>query len=121
MIKSTYLIFRFYGILNNQYGDDIMVKHIIIWKLKEEIKDKDNVKAKIKTELENLEGKIAGLEEMKILTEGFDSSSGDIMMNSTFSDNTSLKAYQSHPLHVEVATRIVRPNVAQRLSFDFEI
>ena len=98
-----------------------MVKHIIVWKLKEDIADKNEVKNKIKTELEGLVGKIDGLKEMKILTDGFESSSGDLMMDSTFADNDALKAYQKNPLHQAVANGTVRPNVAERLSFDYKI
>lgn len=98
-----------------------MVKHIIVWKLKEDIADKNVIKSKIKAELEGLVGKIDGLKEMKILTDGFESSSGDLMMDSTFADNDALKAYQKNPLHQAVANGTVRPNVAERLSFDYEI
>ncbi len=98
-----------------------MVKHIIVWKLKEDIADKLAVKNKIKEDLEGLVGKIDGLTEMKILTEGFESSSGDLMMDSTFESNDALKGYQKHPLHVEIANGSVRPNVSERLSFDYEI
>ena len=35
-----------------------MVKHIILWKLKEDLADKDSVKAEIKKGLEGLQGKI---------------------------------------------------------------
>ncbi len=79
-----------------------MVKHIIVWKLKDEITDKNEVKSKIKRELEGLVEKIEGLTEMKILTEGFDSSSGDLMMDSTFESNDALKGYQKSPFHVRV-------------------
>ena len=58
---------------------------------------------------------------MNILIEKFDSSAGDIMMDSLFVDEKALKEYQKHPMHVEVANGVVRPNVENRLSFDFEI
>ena len=98
-----------------------MVKHMIIWKLKEEISDKKQVAENIKNALESLEGKIDGLIKMNILTQKLDSSSGDIMMDSTFQDEKALKEYQSHALHQEIANGLVRPNVQTRLSFDFEI
>ena len=60
-----------------------MVKHMIVWNLKDGI-DKDAVKAEIKKQLEDLVGKIDGLLEMKIITEGLPSSSGDLMMDSLF-------------------------------------
>ena len=98
-----------------------MVKHMIIWKLKEEIVDKNKVASDIKVALEGLEGKIDGLIKMNILTEKLESSSGDIMMDSTFRDEKALKEYQKNPMHVEIANGLVRPNVQLRLSFDFEI
>ncbi len=98
-----------------------MVKHIIIWKLNQEISDKNQVAENIKSALEGLEGKIDGLIKMNILTEKLDSSSGDIMMDSTFKDEKALKEYQKNPMHVEIANGLVRPNVQTRLSFDFEI
>ncbi len=97
-----------------------MVKHMIIWKLKEDI-DKETVSADIKASLEGLVGKIEGLTEMHILTEKLPSSSGDIMMDSTFESVEALQNYQKHPLHVEIANSKVRPNVDTRLSFDYEV
>ena len=46
-----------------------MVKHMIIWKMKEEVADKAATAAAIKAALEGLVGKIDGLLEMHILTE----------------------------------------------------
>ena len=97
-----------------------MVKHMIIWKLKDGIEDKKSVANKIKTALEGLNGKIEGLVEMKILTQKFDSSAGDIMMDSTFKDEDALIYYQNHPLHKEIANGLVRTSVQLRLSFDYQ-
>ena len=98
-----------------------MVKHMIIWKLKEGLADPCATKAAIKKELEGLVGMIDGLLEMKILIEGFPCSAGDLMMDSSFESEAALSAYQKHPAHVAIADGLVRPNVSQRLSFDFEI
>ena len=97
-----------------------MVKHMIIWHLKEDA-DKKAVSADIKASLEGLVGKIDGLTEMHILTEALPSSSGDIMMDSSFESNEALQNYQKHPLHVEIANSKVRPFVDTRLAFDYEI
>lgn len=97
-----------------------MVKHIIIWKLKEEI-DQESVKAEIKRELEGLVGKIEGLLEMKIMIEGYACSAGDLLMDSTFESKAALDAYQAHPAHQKIANGLVRPNAAARLSFDYEV
>lgn len=98
-----------------------MVKHMIIWKLKDEIADKKVRAQEIKIALEGLVGKIEGLLEMHILTEGFACSSGDLMMDSAFTDEAALAAYQAHPLHQEIANGLVRPSVAARLSYDYEV
>ena len=98
-----------------------MIKHMIIWKLKDEITDKKKVALNIKNALEGLEGKIDGLIKMSILTDKLESSSGDIMMDSLFIDQKALKEYQSNPLHLEIANGLVRPNVQTRLSFDFDV
>lgn len=95
-----------------------MVKHCIIWKLKEEENKRERA-AEMKSALEGLTGKIDGLVAMKIVTEGLPSSSGDVMMESLFTDDAALAAYQKNPLHTAIADRLVRPFVQQRLSFDF--
>ena len=97
-----------------------MVKHMIIWKLKDELADKETVSKNIKESLEGLVGKIDGLVSMKIITSAMPSSSGDIMMDSAFESKESLDFYQKHPLHQEIANGIVRPAVSLRLSYDYE-
>ncbi len=98
-----------------------MVKHMIIWKFRESVADKERTAAEIKQALEGLVGKIEGLEEMHILTAHLPVCSGDLMMDSTFADAAALATYQSHPAHKEVANGIVRPAMEQRLSFDYEV
>lgn len=98
-----------------------MVKHMIIWKIKDDCTEKETVKKQIKAELEGLEGKIDGLVEMHIITNALPSSSGDLMMDSLFESDEALRAYQKHPLHQHVANTFVRPNMCQRLSLDYEV
>ena len=97
-----------------------MVKHMIIWKFKDEIEQKAQKAQEIKTALEGLVGKIDGLIQMHILVDNLPASSGDVMMDSTFQDEQSLMHYQAHPLHQEIANGLVRPAMAQRLSFDYQ-
>ena len=98
-----------------------MVKHMIIWKFKDDIPNKAAHAAEIKAALEGLVGKIDGLLEMHILTEGYECSAGDLMMDSTFENKEALELYQSHPLHKEIANGLVRPSMQERLSFDYKI
>ena len=98
-----------------------MVKHMIIWKIKDECENKEAVKADVKKELESLTGRIEGLIEMHIITDKLPSSSGDLMMDSLFESEGALKAYQKHPRHQHVANTFVRPYMCQRLSMDYEV
>ena len=98
-----------------------MVKHMIIWKFKDELENKNECAAEIKAALEGLVGKIDGLCEMHILTQRYDCSAGDIMMDSSFHSKEALDFYQNHPLHKEIANGLVRPCMEQRLSFDYEV
>lgn len=100
-----------------------MVKHVILWQLKEEVQgeEKDAVKAGIKNGLEGLAGQIPGLLDIKVQTEGLASSNADVMLDSTFVDEAALKTYASHPAHVNVADTKVRPYTKTRVCMDFEV
>lgn len=100
-----------------------MVKHIILWTLKEELSagEKAAVKAEIKAGLEGLAGKIPGLLEIRVYTEGLPSSNADLMLDSSFTDEAALKGYAVHPEHVAVADGKVRPYTAVRSCLDFEV
>ena len=99
-----------------------MVKHVILWTLKEEYAGAagDEVKAGIKEGLEGLKGKIPGLLDIKVKTEPLASSNCDVMLDSSFTDEEALKGYAIHPAHVEVATTKVRPYTASRVCMDYE-
>ncbi|MBR5967902.1 MAG: Dabb family protein [Lachnospiraceae bacterium] len=99
-----------------------MVKHVILWTLKEECKDnKETVKAGIKSGLEGLKGQIPGLIDIRVITAPLASSNCDVMLDSTFEDEASLKGYSVHPAHVEVANTKVRPFTASRTCMDYEV
>ena len=100
-----------------------MVKHIILWQLMDElsVEEKQEVKKGIKEGLESLAGKIPGLVEIKVQTEGLASSNAEVMLDSTFEDEASLKGYAVHPEHVTVADGKVRPYTKTRLCLDFEV
>lgn len=99
-----------------------MVKHIIIWNFKEELTNDEKMvaAAKIKEGIEGLLGQIDGLTDIKVFTNPLASSSGDLILDSTFVDEEALKTYQVHPAHVAVAT-YVRSQVGSRACFDYEV
>ena len=100
-----------------------MVKHIILWQLKDELseEEKQTVKAGIKEGLEGLAGKVPGLTEVHVQTQGLASSNADVMLDTTLVDEESLKGYAVHPEHVKVADSKVRPYTKTRVCMDFEI
>ena len=99
-----------------------MVKHVILWQLKDELtaEEKVTIKKEMKESLEGLVGKIPGLLEMKIQTEGLVSSNAEVMLDSSFEDEAALKGYATHPEHVAVADGKVRPFTKARFCLDFE-
>lgn len=98
-----------------------MVKHVILWTLKEEYSDeqKKEIKKDIKAGLEGLKGKIPGLVDIQVNIDGLASSNADLMLDSTFEDEASLKGYAVHPEHVAVADGKVRPYTAVRSCIDY--
>lgn len=98
-----------------------MVKHVILWKLKDDLADKESVKAGIKAGLEGLKGVVPGLIDIAVITKGLASSNADVMLDSTFETEAALKGYAVHPAHVEVANSKVRPFTQTRMCLDFEV
>ena len=124
------LAFLLYNIKGNYPGsicirreNTDMVKHMIIWTLKEELsaEEKAAVKAGIKEGLEGLAGKIPGLVDIKVQINGLESSNADVMLDSTFESEEALKTYATHPEHVAVADGKVRPYTQTRSCLDFII
>ena len=98
-----------------------MVKHIILWKLKDEVADKTAVRRGIKEGLEGLKGQIPGLVDITVRIAGLASSNADAMLDTTFENEAALKGYAVHPAHVAVANVKVRPFTQTRLCLDYEV
>lgn len=100
-----------------------MIKHIVIWTLKDELNESERVTAckKAKEILEDLNGKIPDLLKLEV---GIDFSetnqSGDFTLYSEFPSREALNAYQDHPLHMAVKPYIgsIRKS---RVIVDYEI
>lgn len=99
-----------------------MVKHVILWQLKDELvgEEKENVKKGIKEGLESLIGVVPGLLEIHVNTEGLASSNADVMLDCTLESEEALKGYAVHPAHVEAANSKVRPYTKTRVCMDYE-
>ena len=99
-----------------------MVKHIILWQLKDEYSEeqKETIKSEIKEGLEGLQGKIDGLLHIQVRIHGLKSSNADLMLDSSFENEEALKNYAVHPAHVAVADAKVRPFTRTRTCLDYE-
>lgn len=100
-----------------------MVKHVILWTLKDELSEseKADVKKGIKEGLEGLKGVIPGLIDIVVNIDGLPSSNADLMLDSTFEDEEALKAYSINSAHVAVADGKVRPYTKTRTCLDYRI
>ncbi len=99
-----------------------MIKHIVLWTLKDKADgiDKQEAIAKMKIKLESLTGKIDGLLSLQVgLNKNTSNEAYDICLVTEHSSWEALQQYQDHPLHKEVAVYIgeVRKN---RAVADFE-
>ena len=99
-----------------------MVRHIILWQLKDELseEEKNKVKVEIKEGLEGLVGKVPGLLFVNVQIDKLESSNADLMLFSELESEKALKGYAVHPEHVKVADGVVRPNTKQRVCIDYE-
>ncbi|MDO4506366.1 MAG: Dabb family protein [Spirochaetales bacterium] len=99
-----------------------MIKHMIIWTLKEmSAEEKTKVKEGIKSGLEGLKGVVPQIKDIKVIIDNLPTSTGDLMLDSTFESAEDLAGYSKHPAHVAVANEKVRPYTANRACLDFEI
>ena len=109
-----------FNLLQDKERFKFMVKHIILWKLKESLSEEEKIaaRAEAKRRLENLNGKIDGMSSLKVVTDRLPSSNADMMLDSEFESVEALAGYQVNPLHVEAAT-FVRSVTEARLCLDF--
>ena len=99
-----------------------MVKHIVFWKLRDEVTGSAREEAlnRIKSGFEALHGRIPGLQRIEI---GFDFSktgdSGDIALYSEFESRAALDGYQTHPLHLALVP-LVRDVRTEKRVVDYD-
>lgn len=99
-----------------------MVRHVIIWTLRDDLTEQEKTNALIKSKrgLERLRGRIDGLERIKVYIDNLDSSNADMMLDATFTDEAALAAYQKNPDHLEVAG-FIRSVVTDRKCIDYVV
>lgn len=93
-----------------------MVKHIVLYTLKEGV-DKDEAVKLIASVLEPLVGKIPGLLHMEIRRAY---NGMDYALYSEFESRESLSAYAKHPLHLEAKTHFFHL-LGSRVAADYDL
>jgi hypothetical protein len=91
-----------------------MVKHIVVWLMRDDVSDEQ--KQEMKNRLEALGGKISELRKIEV---GIDTGSGTMSLYSEFASEDDLIAYQMHADHQSVVG-FVKPLVASRAVCDYE-
>lgn len=82
-----------------------MIKHIVMWKLKEHAEGADRAAnaAKMKSLLDGCRDVVPGIVEFEVaLAQPGLEATYDVVLYSVFADKASLDAYQDHPKHVAV-------------------
>ena len=93
-----------------------MVKHIVVYTLKEGV-DKDEAVKLIASKLEPLVGRIPGLRKMEICR---CFAGCDYALYSEFETKEDVPAYRAHPLHQEAKSHF-HHLLATRVSADYEV
>ena len=86
-----------------------MLKHIVMWKLKEVAECGDRIQnaRKMKHELEALKNKIPQIKHIEVGVNSIPSEgSYDVVLYSEFESEQDLATYQKHPEHLKVAAFI---------------
>lgn len=82
-----------------------MIKHIVMWKLKEHADGADRAAnaAKMKSLLDGCRDVVPGIVEFEVaLAQPGLEATYDVVLYSVFADKAALDAYQDHPKHVAV-------------------
>ncbi len=97
-----------------------MLKHIVVWTLKDSFSDeeKHSIKIRIKASAEALVHSINECKGAEVITDLLETSNADILMISSFENPQDLEAYRIHPKHQEVLD-FIKPLLASRVAADY--
>jgi quinol monooxygenase YgiN len=97
-----------------------MVKHIVVWRVKDTPTDKHANTLRIKSLLEGMRGKIPGLLKLEVGSNFLDDPlASDCVLYSEFADRAALGGYQTHPVH-EAVKPAIRDLTTERRVVDYD-
>lgn len=99
-----------------------MVRHIVMWSLKDEYSDeaRQKILVEAKAGLESLKERISGIVDLRVVTAGLNGSNVDILMECTFADKISYERYKINHHHIDITTKKIRPFVTEKNCMDYE-
>lgn len=100
-----------------------MIKHIVLWKLKENVegKSKPETAKELQAALEGLKGKIREIQGLEVgINFNPADTASDVSLYTEFKTREDLDKYQKHPEHMKVV-EIVKKLTQERRVSDYEI
>lgn len=97
-----------------------MIRHAVVltWKPDATAEQKEQVV----TELSTLPRLVPGIRDYRFGTDaGLVAGNGDFAITADFDDVDAYLVYSSHPAHVDVINRTIKPILAQRVAVQYEI
>ena len=95
-----------------------MVKHVVVWKIKDQTQKAAHANA-VKRAMEALRGHIPGMIAIEVgIDIGYDAQADDVVLYAEFEDRDALDVYQNHPLHQD-AKAIVKVLTTDRRAVDW--
>ncbi len=98
-----------------------MIKHVIMWTLKDEFngQNKAELARELKERLLDLKNKISQIKSLEVGINGFNAEKNhDVVLVSEFENFEDLKAYSVHPDHMELV-KFVREISTNRSAVDY--
>lgn len=96
-----------------------MIKHIVMWKFKDDVTEAD--KLELKRQLEALKGVAPTLINIEVGLDVLRSEqSMDVVLYSEFQSMSDLKVYAAHPEHLKVGA-FLKDIVSERVAVDYEV
>ncbi len=92
-----------------------MIRHIVLWKLKDGVSKEDL--NKLKEMSENLK-KLDGVVSLDFIIDPLETSTRDLCLHSVFKSKEALDAYQVSPVHLEFGA-FLKTLVCERIAYDY--
>lgn len=106
-------------VYENKGGNAILVKHIVLWKLKEaQRSNAAGTAAGLRSRFKSLLGVVEGLTAIDVGV-NYNGGEYDMCLIADFTDKAAQEAYQTHPEHLKIK-KLVHEVVCARTAFDYE-